>query len=124
MNLIGKKNVDIKIIPDKELSNLSNKILADKIYILFDDDSYLEIIPLIDTDEINIMYNTKFDNADSNSYVSVLEEFRGKEITLYWNTTNSNGYFDCFMLAFGNLHPSLIILSEGSVLKMFNTNLL
>jgi hypothetical protein len=121
MNFIAKKIVDIKIILDKEFTNLSDKILADKIYILFQDDSHLEIIPLTDTDEIDVIYCNVLNNLNLNNYVSTLEEFKGKEITLYWNTTNSNGYFDCFMLAFDNLHPSLIILSEGSVLKMFKT---
>lgn len=121
--MLNNEISEIIIKLDSDIISLNSKIFAESIIILFSDSSYLEILPLIDTDEISINHFKKFDSENIIGSVSFLREFIGKKISLYWNTNNSNGYHDCFMFAFDNLHPSLVILSEGSVLKVMKTSL-
>lgn len=100
----------------------NNEILADEI--IFEFEKFrLRILPIQDTDEIELKISESVtENLVSYTELELLNKFVGKKLTYTWNCINSNGYFDAFMISFDLLHPNLIILSEGSVLKIFETN--
>lgn len=118
--LLGLKVTAIKIIRNKDFKSDNNAVLADKIIIGIEN-QYIVITPLADTDEINVQIAKKIIQNDSSFLEEIFPQFVGFTLGYTWKAVNSRGYFDCFIIAFGSLKPDLIILSEGSVLKLFLT---
>ena len=81
----------------------------------------LRILPICDTDEIGVEcleeINTEAPELAENT--TILNAHVGKTLSMTWNCVNANGYFDLYALGFDELHPSVMILSEGSALKLF-----
>lgn len=94
----------------------NNKNVFDEIVFIFETQQ-LRILPNIDTDEI-LFFVEKPEEGFMLKKVSVFSAYIGKTLNLTWNCFNSKGYFDILILSFHQLHPSIMILSEGSSLKV------
>jgi hypothetical protein len=118
LKVLGQKITSIKIVPCKDFDNPDNEILADKIFICCSK-TYLVVTPLCDTDELKVEEFKEELNLQQLHTESILSEFTGAKVGYTWEGINSNGYLDVFIIACENLHPSILILSEGSCLKLF-----
>lgn len=89
----------------------------DEIVLVFNNNEVLKLLPDYDTDEIicDLSQNAK---ANLSTYDS-LSQYEGLMLSDFWMGENSRGYSDIFLLSFKNLHPNLLIISEGSCLKLF-----
>jgi hypothetical protein len=117
-NILSQKITSIKMIPCEGFDNSDNELLADKIFIRCSKTS-LVITPLCDTDELKIEEFKEELNVQQFHTEDILSEFVGAKVGYTWEGINSNGYLDVFIIACKNLHPSILILSEGSCLKLF-----
>ncbi|MGZ5243406.1 MAG: DUF6334 family protein [Bacteroidia bacterium] len=83
----------------------------------------IKFTPIIDSDEIEVSLSiTNLDELDSYDTQDMFSEYIGKTLGYTWQCINSNGFRDMYIIGLENLHPSIIILSEGSSLKLFTTN--
>lgn len=117
---LGEKVSQILIKPEIVFISADNEIIAEEILVLLEK-SKLRILPIQDTDEISVEC-LEIDNTENDSdflSVTLLDEYIGEMLSESWKCVNSRGYFDLFILGFYFLHPSLMILSEGSTLKLF-----
>lgn len=115
-SLLGKKIENIEIFLDKDYPNQHN--ILEKI-VFYLDNKALSIEPIINSDEIKIsIYNVKREVLQDNE-LHILSKFIGTHLNYTWNCINTKGYFDIFLMSFHNLTPDLMILSEGSSLKLF-----
>ena len=117
----GEKLSQILVKPNTDYFSPTGEILLDEIVFVFEK-SKLHILPISDTDEISVKC-LEYDNAENaTSFIatSVFNEYVGKSLSITWNCVNANGYFDLYVIGFAELHPSVMILSEGGVLKLFN----
>jgi hypothetical protein len=104
---------------DEEYQKEDKKIQADKIWIEFDQ-GVVEIIPLIDTDEIDVILHNSIASISRNVRSKEVAKYVGSQLGQSWVSFNGNGYFDVLILGFNNIKPALVILSETSSLKMFS----
>lgn len=83
----------------------------------------LELRPLPDTDELSLSFiNKPLLHAANNDFQQYQIGQRDWKFQMYWRCQNANGYDDMIVLGFQDLHPNLIILSEGSSLKFFEAS--
>lgn len=108
--ILIKQNADF-VSPD-------NYVLADEIIFLLEK-SFIRILPIIDTDELVVEYNDLAELGNIDGTQEYLTHFTGKTFSAVWSCKNTNGYSDLFILSFNFLQPSLLILSEGSALALF-----
>ena len=54
-----------------------------------------------------------------NFLINILSKFIGSPLMYTWEANNTKGYMDVFLMAFNDLKPDFLILSEGSQLKLF-----
>ena len=120
-NCFGEKLSRILIKPDTEFFTQDAWIMADEIVFVFEK-SKLQIHPLQESDEIKVSLSEYADGEELDGFAELkaLEKYIGQELLMTWSATNSNNCFDSLMVAFNYTHPNLIILSEGSVLKVFD----
>lgn len=116
--LIGEKLSKVLIKRNAIFESTDNHIFADEIYFVFKNDC-LYISPITESDEIGFEILNISENKSLDQLENILLQFNDKKLGEFWNCTNSRDYFDAFILGFDRLHPSIIILSEGSVLKIF-----
>jgi hypothetical protein len=111
----------IEIKYNSDFVSVKNEILAEEITFFFET-CKLTVLPRIETDEIAVSFNMieKSEKLKPLPEEKLFPEFIGKSIGYMWNCVNSNGYSDVFIIGFGHLHPSILILSEGSCLKLFD----
>ncbi len=77
---------------------------------------------IADTDEIKLSQTVTVQGGDQGGDVPSPDWARsllGQKLQTLWTCENAQGYQDQIVLAFGQLHPSVTILAEGSVLKVF-----
>lgn len=108
------QNVE-KIILTRDVE--SNDI--DKIIVVFKFNC-IQIVPLVDTDEIDLIVCNLDEIELNGSEDYSFDDYNNSEFCFSWNAINSNGYYDTIILGFNFLHPNLLILSEGSCLKLFD----
>lgn len=112
---IGQKLTAISFVEDKEFA--SEELCCDKVQLIFKETT-ITLIPLIDSDEIEIIKETS-----TNLYVDDIQSFWhdliGQKLMNVWVCENDQGYQDQVIFAFNNLHPSISFIAEGSVIKAF-----
>lgn len=116
----GQKLSQILIKPNKDFSPVENEKLADEIIFVFEKNE-VRILPVIDTDELSVTWfsceNTS--PTEHGETTPIPNAYIGKSLSMTWDCVNANGYFDLYAIGFDQLHPNILILSEGSVLKLF-----
>jgi hypothetical protein len=115
-SIIGMEIKKIVVDINTEFIPVSNEILVNTLVFQFED-CELAIRPIVDTDEIELTICD--DKSLQYSNGNLFDHLRGKSVKMIWRGTNQNGYFDLLTLGFHHLHPDITILSEGSVLKIF-----
>lgn len=118
---IGETLSKILIRQIKEFASPDNTIFADEISFLLEK-TWLRILPIIDTDELVVEYFDAAERGNFDGYKAYSTDFAGKKLSAIWHCQNTNGYADLFIVSFHYLQPSLLILSEGSALKLFAAN--
>lgn len=113
--LIGQPLTGVSIIEDKEFPG--NELCLDQIQLVFDD-IIVTLLPITDTDEIEIIHKISHRAAPKNT-PSWCRSFLGKKLMTVWVCENDQGYQDQVIFAFEYLRPSLAFVAEGSVLKLF-----
>ena len=88
------------------------------IYFCFDNDA-IKLTALPDTDEIDIQLLNDYSKNEMFAE-TILEGLIGRQLTYTWHCENTNNYFDAFLLSFTYLKPNIMVLSEGSCLKLFD----
>ena len=112
---IGQTLTTLSIVADKEFAG--NQLCFDKVQ-LFLQDTTITLLPIADTDEIEII-------QESSNTCSVVEtpywckSFIGKKLMTIWVCENDQGYRDQVIFAFEYLRPSIAFVTEGSVIKAF-----
>jgi hypothetical protein len=111
----------LAIVIQEDKTFTASELCLDRIEFIFATQT-LTLMPIVDTDEIELTI-TETSNIDLCDRQECSPEFGrsmiGKPLQTLWQCENSQGYQDQIILAFGTLQPSLSILSEGSVLKVF-----
>ncbi len=112
---IGQPLTAVSILEDKEFS--SNEICLDKIQLFFQD-STITLLPIADTDEIEIIQENINTLSEENT-PSWCQSLLGKKLMTVWICENDQGYRDQVIFAFEYMRPSIAFVAEGSVLKAF-----
>lgn len=93
-----------------------NELCLEQIKFIFENE-IVTLLPIIDTDEIEVNQEENTNLISDNS--DYFQYFLGKKLMAIWICENDQGYQDQVIFAFDNLHPSIVFVSEGSVLKVF-----
>lgn len=112
---IGQPLTAVSILEDKEFS--SNELCLDKIQLFFQD-STITLLPIADTDEIEIIQENINTLSEENT-PSWCQSLLGKKLMTVWICENDQGYRDQVIFAFEYMRPSIAFVAEGSVLKAF-----
>jgi len=114
---IGHTLTAVSIVEYQEFS--VKELCLDQVKLFFHN-QIVTLLPIVDTDEIEIINetNTVTPRATAPSWC---QSFLGKKLMTVWVCENNQGYRDQVILAFEYLHPSLIFVAEGSVIKVFCT---
>lgn len=115
---LGEKLSEILIKPNKDFVSPDHIVLADEINFLLEK-TLIRILPVIDTDELVVAYFDWAEMQNLDDCQTYSTAFTSKKLSAIWHCQNTNGYADLFIVGFQHLQPSLLILSEGSVLKIF-----
>lgn len=110
------KYIEIKINTDFISNN--DDVFVDEITLIFDDFEVL-ITPDIDTDEIILKKIMKRNLETAVIPNNIFDKYVNKKIQMIWKGINTQGYLDLLTFGFNQLKPDILILSEGSVLKIF-----
>jgi len=94
-----------------------NELGLEKVQLFFPDKT-VTLLPIADTDEIDILDEITTDFVEPTSPLWG-EIFLGKKLMTVWVCENDQGYRDQVIFAFERLHPSLAFVAEGSILKTF-----
>jgi Family of unknown function (DUF6334) len=112
---IGHTLVSVLVKEDREFGG--NDLCLDEVYFIFSEATIL-LQPITDTDEVQITSVPTI--ASTQGMVPVwCEALLGQTLRTIWLCDNSQGYQDQVILAFGQLHPTIAFVAEGSVLKVF-----
>lgn len=95
-----------------------NELGLEKVRLFFPDQT-VTLLPIADTDEIDILDEMTTDLVEPTTPFWG-EIFLGKKLMTVWVCENDQGYRDQVIFAFERLHPSLAFVAEGSVLKTFS----
>lgn len=120
-NHFGEKLSRVLVKQATDFISLDNYVLADEIIFLLEK-GFIQILPIIDTDELVVEFFDLNETINFNEFETFSTHFTGRGLSAIWNCVNTNGYSDLFIISFNNLHPSLLVLSEGSSLKLFDAN--
>jgi hypothetical protein len=112
---IGETLKGVSIVKDQEFGG--NELCLDQIQLLFEN-TLITLLPISDTDEIEIIQKSPPHHYELNTPIWC-QSFLNQKLMTVWVCENAQGYQDQIIFAFGNLHPSISFLSEGSVLKAF-----
>jgi hypothetical protein len=112
---IGHPLVSVLVKEDREFGG--NDLCLDEVCFVFPEATIL-LQPISDTDEIQI---TSVPTIASTQGVAPVwcEALLGQRLQTAWVCDNSQGYQDQVILAFGQLHPTIAFVAEGSTLKVF-----
>ena len=109
-NLIGISTVEYKKGSGKELC-------LDKVKLIFPEQT-IALLPVTDTDEIEIKQQATTDSSAANTS-RWSGEFIGKKLMAVWVCENQQGYRDQVIFAFENLRPSIAFIVECSSILAF-----
>jgi hypothetical protein len=112
---IGQALTAVSIVEDKEFAG--NQLCFDQVKLFFQNTT-ITLLPIADTDEIEIIQ----ESTNTPSVVNTLywcESFIGKKLMTIWVCENDHGYRDQVIFAFEYLRPSIAFVAEGSVIKAF-----
>ncbi|KYC40925.1 hypothetical protein WA1_25255 [Scytonema hofmannii PCC 7110] len=112
---VGQPLTAVSIVEYEEF--VGNELCLDKVQLIFQD-STVTLIPMTDTDEIEIRQepNTTASVVNTPSWC---QSFIGKKLMTVWVCENDQGYRDQVIFAFEYLRPSIAFVAEGSVVKAF-----
>lgn len=113
---IGQPLTAVSIVEDKLFSG--NELCLDKVQLLFQDTT-VTLLPIADTDEIEIIQETTNTPSAENT-PSWCQSLLGKKLMTVWVCENDQGYRDQVIFAFEYMRPSIAFVAEGSVLKAFH----
>ncbi len=111
---IGQALTAVSIIESKEFSG--NELCLDQVKLFFQGTT-ITLLPLADTDEIEIFQENITDHSVDTPFWC--QPFVGKKLMTVWVCDNSQGFQDQVIFAFEYLHPKITFVAEGSVLKVF-----
>lgn len=111
---IGQTLTGISIVEDKEFAG--DELCLDRVELHFQDTT-ITLLPLIDTDEIEIT-EEKY-HAPTINTPSWGKSFINQNLMAVWVCENDQGYQDQVIFAFESLHPSFAFFAEGSAIKVF-----
>ena len=122
-NLLGQKVSKIRGVLNLDFQSGAKVRLLDEVYILLEM-HYIRISTIPETDEVSVDARSNGEFQPSRTLVDVesCHDLAGSTFSEYWKCTNSRGYFDLMVLGFQRLHPSLVVLCEGSALKLFRVS--
>lgn len=113
---IGQTLSAVSIVEDKEFSG--DELCLEQVKLFFQDTT-VTLLPLADSDEIEIIQENI-----SVSYPldtpSWCKSFLGKKLMTIWVCENAQDYRDQVIFAFDYLRPTLAFVAEGSILKAFH----
>ena len=112
---IGQTLTGIAVIEDKDFGG--NELCLEQVKLFFQEQTII-LVPIFNTDEIQIIKENKVDNCEINT-PSWCQSFLNKKLMTVWVCDNDQGYQDQIIFAFGYLRPSIAFVSEGSVIKVF-----
>lgn len=112
---IGQTLTAVSVLEYKEYGG--NLLSLDKIKLFFQDTS-VTLLPISDTDEVEILVETATVPAVEDTPFWC-ESFIGKKLMTVWVCDNDQGYQDQVIFAFEYLHPSITFVAECSSLLVF-----
>ncbi|MFN6570109.1 DUF6334 family protein [Dendronalium sp. ChiSLP03b] len=111
---IGQTLTAVSIVEEEEFAG--NELCLDEVKFFFQDTT-VTLLPLTDTDEIEIIKESSdISSRDTPSWCNL---FIGEKLMNVWVYENDQGYLDQVIFAFDSLHPSIAFVAEGSVIKVF-----
>lgn len=117
-SILGEKVARFLIKQNQDFESSDDEILIDELIVDLEM-SVIRISPVVNSDEIIWECFTRDTlNEHSLKDYSAIQQYVGRTLSATWTCTNSNGYFDLLILGLDRLHPTLLILSEGGVLKV------
>ncbi len=104
---------------NSDFASGNNSLFLDFLKLHFEE-HIVVITPNNDIDEIEVEIFLKDEQttpqlSSSNFFP---DEFTGSRLGYTWQGINTNGYSDVLIFAFNNLIPSMLVLCEGSCLKI------
>ncbi|QLE58117.1 DUF6334 family protein [Nostoc sp. TCL26-01] len=114
---IGESLIAVSIVEDQEFSG--DELCIDQVELFFPD-TKITLLPIADTDEIEILQQAET-NTDAVDTPLWCQSLISKKLMMVWICDNNQGYQDQVIFAFDSLHPSITFISEGSVLKVFRS---
>ena len=112
---IGQTLTAVSIIEDKE--DGGDRLSIDKVQLFFQDTS-VTLLPIADTDEVEILIQTATLPAVADTPFWC-QSLIGKKLMTVWVCDNDQGYRDQVIFAFEYLHPSITFVAECSSLLVF-----
>lgn len=112
---IGQTLKAVFIVEYKE--DGGDKLCLDQVQLIFQDTT-VTLLPVTDTDEIEILYTTATTPLSANT-PSWCQPFLGKKLMTVWVCENDQGYRDQVIFAFEYLRPSIAFIAECSSLLVF-----
>lgn len=112
---IGQTLTAVSVLEDKEYGG--DRLSLDKIQLVFQDTT-ITLLPIYDTDEVEILLETATVPAVEDT-LFWCESFIGKKLMTVWVCDNNQGYRDQVIFAFEYLHPSITFVAECSSLRVF-----
>lgn len=112
---IGQTLTAVSIVEEEEFAG--NELCLNQVQFFFQDIT-ITLLPLADTDEIEIVQQDMANLLAANT-PSWCQPFIGRKLMTIWVCNNDQGYQDQVIFAFDSLHPSISFIVEGSVIKIF-----
>ena len=112
---LGQTLTAVSIIEDKE--DGGELLSLDKVQLVFQDTT-VTLLPIADSDEVEILLETATIPAVADSPFWC-QSFIGKKLMAVWVCDNDQGYRDQVIFAFEYLHPSITFVAECSSLLVF-----
>ena len=97
----------------------------DEVRFVFCNNQSLECRASPVTDEVEVSVRVLDEGPDTSLMNNAqpaegwVSQLVGSELVCVWTTSNSRGYRDLILLAFGRWHPSIAVLCEASALRVF-----
>lgn len=97
-----------------------NELSLDQVKLFFEDQT-VTLLPISDTDEIEIINEISSNSPakETPCQYDWCRNFVGKKLMTVWVCENDQGYRDQVIFAFGYLQPSIAFVAEGSAIKVF-----
>ncbi|MEG3975068.1 DUF6334 family protein [Microcoleus sp. herbarium8] len=112
---IGQTLTAVSVLEYKE--DGGNLLSLDKVQLVFQDKT-ITLLPISDTDEVEILLETATVPAVPDTPFWC-ESFIGKKLMTVWVCDNDQGYRDQVIFAFEYLHPNITFVAECSSLRVF-----